>query len=411
MFKLRFLTLVVILCPFLSFSQNDFFKGYVVTLKGDTLIGYVGGKESGTTLKQVQFRSNTTDAIQKFSAADCIAFGLYDRDDYERYTINISMGKVDLGELSTGIDTVSKRETVFLQVLQKGKNVVLYSYTDEIKTRFYVRKKDDKEPMELLFYSFYNPNGTSQIIYNSKYQRQLLILFREYGVEIEDFILERSLYDEDDIVKLVSLINDYKKEKSKYKTHVWYAGAGLVRLATKYFGEHNLVGNDVTSKTSIVPYISAGIDVYVNPAYARTFFRIEVSLLKSKHDIEKAETDFASFASRHQFKQFTGTFSASLLRNLYNSEKYKAYFGAGIAIRYASTSDNITTYKYTSIIGEISGPDLKKIRLQLPISAGLILSNKVDVSISYTLPTNIAENYVMYGIRSNSFKLGANYRF
>ncbi|RZK15408.1 MAG: hypothetical protein EOO43_15150, partial [Flavobacterium sp.] len=266
MFKLRFLTLVVILCPFLSFSQNDFFKGYVVTLKGDTLIGYVGGKESGATLKQVQFKTNITDAIQKFSTADCVAFGLFDRDDYERHTVTISLGKVKLEDLSTGLDTVSKRETVFLQVIQKGKNVVLYSYTDEIKTRFYVRKKDDKEPIELLFYSFYNPDNTSQIIYNSKYQTQLLFLFREYGVEIEDFILERSLYDEDDVVRLVSLINGYKKVKSKYKTHVWYAGAGLAHLSTKYFGEHELVGDAITSKNSIVPYVSAGIDVYINPA-------------------------------------------------------------------------------------------------------------------------------------------------
>lgn len=410
MLKSYLIVLGLFLLPFLSFSQRDYFKGYVVPAKGDTLVGYVKGKESGNTLQQAQFKVDHSAALQNFSVENCVAFGLYDRDAYERYIVNISLGTVKLSELSTGIDTTSKREAVFLQVLQKGNNVTLYAYTDEIKTRFYIKDKFEKEPVELLFYSFHHPDRGSQIVYNSKYQRQLSALFKANNVEIEDYRLERSSYDENDIVRFVSLINNYKKEKSKYKTHDWYVGAGLAHLSTKYVGEHVLAGDAITSKTAIVPFISAGLDVYVNPAYAKTFFRIEASVFRSKHSIEKKEVDFYYPAAKHEFKQLVATLTASLLRNFYVSDNYKVYFGLGLAIRYANTSDNTITYRYTSTNFENSGPDLKKIKLQLPISAGVMLSNKFDISANYIFRANIADNYTTFGINSNQLKLGLNYR-
>lgn len=411
MLMFRFLIIGLALCPLFSFSQNNFLEGYVVTSKGDTLKGYVEGKESGTTLTQVRYKANTAAAVQKFSKEDCIAFGLYDRDVYERHTVNITMSKVELRDLSVGVDTTVKRETIFLQLLQKGINVTLYAYTDDVKTRFYIKEETDLEPTELVYHRFYNPSNTSQIIDSSKFKRQLQALFRKHKVDIEDYKLERAGYAEYDILKLVSLVNNYQQEKSKFKRSTLYAGVGLTHLSTNYFGEHVLAREDVTSKATITPFVSAGIDLYVNPAYGKAFFRIETSFFIAKHKFEKKEPDFVFPAGSHEFKQFVATLSTSFLYNFYRSDDTKAYLGLGIAARYASTVNNRLLYRYTTDTFEVPAPDMQRFRLQIPVTAGIVLLKRADVSFTYTGRTNISENYILFGVRTTQFKIGLNYRF
>lgn len=414
MFKLRFLALALVLLPFLSFSQNDFRKGYVVTLKGDTLKGYVGGKEYGITLKEVRFKTDSSAAaVQKFSVEDCTAFGLYGRDAYERYTVKISLGKLNVDGLSSRIDTTTKREAVFLQLMQKGKNVSLYNYTDEIKTRFYIKDKTDAQPAELMYYRYYAPGSATQMVERTDYQQQLLLLLRKYNVAIDDFRLERSNYDDNDMLRLVSLINDYKKEKSKYKVFTFYAGAGLAYPRAKYVGEHVLVGDGVNSKNPIVPFVAAGVDIYLNPAYQRTFFRLELEagLTAAKYSFEKEREYSFDPNAKHRFKQISGVLTASLLRNFYNADNCKVYAGLGLGLRYAKTTDNVRTDIYTHTAYEKSGLDFKKINLQMPIAVGVILNKKIDVSFVYVLPNTITDNYTLYNIELNKVRLGVNYRF
>ena len=411
MLVFRFLIVGLALCPFLSFSQKNFFEGYVVTLQGDTLKGLVEGKEIGNTLTQALFKPNPNAAVQRFSKKDCIAFGLYNRDFFELHTVNITMSKLGFADLSTGVDTASKREAVFLQVLQKGKNITLYTFTDDIKTRYYVKEEADLEPIELVYNRFYNPKNTTQIVDSPKFQRQLQVLFRKYGVEIQDYQLERSQYTQYDILKLVSMVNNYQKEKSKYKTFTLYAGIGLAHLSTSYFGDHRFTRGGEASKTSTIPFVTVGIDIYANPAYGRAFFRIETSFFAAKHEIEAKPSAFIFPAATHQFKQFVGTVSTSFLYNFYRINNYKLYVGAGIAARYAHTSDNITIYKYTTSTVEVPGPDFRRLRIQVPVSAGVVLSKRADIAITYTRRTVITDNYGAFGIRATQFKAGLNYRF
>ncbi len=421
MLKLRFLFLGLLICPFFSFSQNNFFDGYVVTLKGDTLVGYVKANDVGSTPKQIQFKVNDTAPIQQFSTGNCVAFGLYGRDFYERYTVEVSLSRTKIRELSAGIDTASKRDAVFLKVLQKGKNIALYVYTDEIKTRFYVKEHNVAEPVELLFYSYYNPNKETQIINRSLYQSQLLMLSKKYNVPVDEFRLERSTYSKESIVKIVSLVNDYREEekpksKSKYTIITFYGGVGLSRLATKFSGERFLVGSEVTSKDVMLPFISAGADIYINPASGKTFFRLEaeVSLSTSKHTLSTPENDvyeLKHYGDKYEFEQYSGTFSVSLLRNLNNSDKQRFYAGLGVAMRFASTKKNMRTFSYTPEVDlYLPGLELKNTVLQVPISAGVVLFKKLDASFTYVLPSSLT-NAGASAVKLNKLKFGLNYRF
>ena len=55
----KFLTVVVLLVPFLSFAQSNFQPGYLVNSKGDTVKGYVDYRER--SLNPTDFRFKTTD--------------------------------------------------------------------------------------------------------------------------------------------------------------------------------------------------------------------------------------------------------------------------------------------------------------------------------------------------------------
>ena len=142
--------LLAILIPALSYAQGDFKPGYVITLKGDTLNGYINEYEWDSNPKSVTFKTDTIHPTQKYTVADIKQFTINNAITYKRYICRISLGTVDEDHLNAK-DTTSKIDTVFLERLQTGKNITLYSYTDYIKKRFYVTENEYDAPRELIY--------------------------------------------------------------------------------------------------------------------------------------------------------------------------------------------------------------------------------------------------------------------
>ena len=53
----KYCTVVLFLLPLLSIAQANYKSGYVVTLKGDTLRGYINYKEWGRNPKDIDFKA------------------------------------------------------------------------------------------------------------------------------------------------------------------------------------------------------------------------------------------------------------------------------------------------------------------------------------------------------------------
>jgi len=83
----------------------------------------------------------------------------------------------------------------------------------------------------------------------------------------------------------------------------------------------------------------------------------------------------------------------------------------GALVRLANTSDNVMINKYAAGTVEMSSPSFKRLMLQLPVSAGVVLFDQIDVSAIYLLPSDTANRYIMYGIKASNFKFGVSYRF
>ncbi len=145
--KLLFFALLL---PLTSNAQSNYKPGYAVTLKGDTLRGYIDNKDWDINPASINFKTSSTDNhTQKFTVSS-ISFFTVENMSFEKYAGPVSTDITDINRIANGRDTSYRIDTVFLRILQKGKNVALYSYSDDIKTRFYIGEKPDYAPVELV---------------------------------------------------------------------------------------------------------------------------------------------------------------------------------------------------------------------------------------------------------------------
>ena len=116
------------------------------------------------------------------------------------------MNNTDVQQLSTVPDTSTKTATVFLKIIQSGKNVTLFSYTDELKTRFYILDNTESQPQELKYLLYLNSENTESIVTRKIYQGQLSAIAASAHLNISSMIAN-ARYVEPDVSAIVSKIN------------------------------------------------------------------------------------------------------------------------------------------------------------------------------------------------------------
>src|ERR1700750_2801584 len=127
--------LAVILLPSLSLAQSNYKPGYIVTLKGDTLRGFIDYREWDKNPDAISFKSALTDSKPRQFTPDQARFiKINGQEAYQHYAGPISMDITDKDHMGYQRDTSSRVASVFFRVLQKGKNLSLYSYTDNLKS-------------------------------------------------------------------------------------------------------------------------------------------------------------------------------------------------------------------------------------------------------------------------------------
>jgi hypothetical protein len=206
------LLLAAMFFPVTLYSQGNYKTGYVITLKGDTIHGLLEEHTWDTNPTTVTFKSTATEKSQKFSTTDIRQFSIDGLETYKRYPCHISLGTTDENHLDA-IVTTAKVDTVFLRELQTGKNVTLLSYTDDIKTRFYICEKSNDLPQELMYrvYLLTKTNAVEPSRSKTDYifLQQLGALALKYGMLDDKLqkILNNTEYREAGLVKITAKIN------------------------------------------------------------------------------------------------------------------------------------------------------------------------------------------------------------
>lgn len=417
-----YLALVCLLVPFYGLAQANFKKGFIVNTQGDTLRGFIdyqelGGKEPTT----LTFKSLETDkSSREFTPATSQYALISDLVTYRSFQGRISMDATSLNHLPGHIDTTTRAATVYLKTIQQGKNVSLYTYTDALKTRYFLQKKDGSI-QELGFKKHYYKQ-TNNIVTLKGYIGQLWLTAVELqlGSPALKKKIESAHYTEGDLAAIGMQLNQLAlspKQRQGHNTRS-FVGLGINRTVFAVKGQHSLATN-AKSKASYLPTLSSGLDVFLNRDIQQFFFRGEVMLHLAAADITSRQQDSRLDRTFNQvFWQPTVTLAPQVIYNLYNREDLKFNLGAGIAFNLSTYLNNVYhTQSTTRADGQqFSDSKVKEhhkfssIWFAFPLRTGLILNQKTDISVLYFIPSSLTR-YLRYSFSRSSLQLGVNYLF
>jgi len=417
--------IAAIFLPFFSSAQGNYKQGFVVNTKGDTIKGFIDLKEWGSNPTSINFKASIDKSDkQVFTLNDIVCFEVPKSAAYKRFKTSISLDETSIQKVGDHRDTSSKIDVVFLKVQQRGKNVTLYSYTDDIKTRFYIYDSKTDNVAELVYRIYFVPNNRNYVstVSQNAYKQQLLLISQKFDTYNENIqgLLENANYLDTDLKLICSKINNNAKEEEKgsgggKKSIRFFAGAGIGFNTITRTGSFILY-NGATSYSSPSPKISVGFNFYPVPAVGTSVLKLEFSYSSAKYQTNgNVYTYESSLKTDYSFDQHTISVTPQFQYNIYNTDPFKFYIDAGL-------SANFSTYSGNSIYDVITHDTLEGISgldnrwLSIPVKAGIILKKNIDISATYIIPVAISDNAgsgtsYNYLLKLSSLQVGLNYIF
>jgi hypothetical protein len=471
---LYYLLVLILLAPIFSNAQGTYKHGYVVGLTGDTLKGYIEYKKWEKNPDSINFKKELHDSpVQTFTVFTAREFAVKGGDTYRRYIVNISQDHVDKEKLKTGIDTNFIAQNVFLQILTTGNNVTLFSYTDSIKTRYYVSESMYEEPRELAYRVYYQGKTVGGIQTDTTYRNQFRYLALKYKPIVDTAkakaaaaaaLTAAAAANQVAVTKQIK-----RKSKTTYKTKQLsksaiakiknqriaaerdsvanadtlatmiqkskYVKVDLVKIAKAINGDTKekfdtirhwwfagVILNDnvlalngpakFPKSSSIMPKISFGYSVFLNKKTERMVFRTELSLSANKYTFPDTRDTSGAINSLSKIKQYTFSVAPQLLYNIYNEIEFKAYINIGV-------SANLSAYnKYTftrtsadTTTVKDKYPKLSAFWFNVPIKAGIVIDNHYEFYLGYAFPATLTSGGSGYTGKLKQYELGFNYLF
>ncbi|WP_426670766.1 hypothetical protein ACPPVU_05945 [Mucilaginibacter sp. McL0603] len=412
--------LVLSFLPLITFAQSNYKPGYVVTLKGDTLRGFIDYREWNTNPTSINFKTAIADTKPRtLTPEDVSFFDINGMETYRCYAGPISMDATDKDHLSASLDTNFRQETVFFRVLQKGNNLALYAYIDNLKARFYIGEGPDYSPTELI-YRVYHVYGT-MIHPENTYMKQLFALANKYQVLDSglQWDIEHAGYNKDGMLDIVSKINHISKADKKKLGGNAPAFNLFLSAAVNITNFSTVTGSSFynaggRSNTSYLPAASFGINIFANPNTRRLQFRVEVGVAQGQfNSLYKLQVSpYIPFKA--SFNETAFSIAPQVIYNFYNGDNLKVYGGLGVSINY---------FKYSKpYLGSQSQPnsaaDIETNEPYLFIAsddafmfkAGVQFAKNWGIFAQYLTSVNITKNSY-YQLSSTCEQVGINYFF
>jgi hypothetical protein len=407
---------ILLAFPIFCCAQSNYQKGYLITNSGDTLKGFINYKEVLLNPVSLSYKDSKAAKPQEFFIKDAAGYTVENQVSFRRFPIKKTTSQVELRRLSLGPDGGSKEDTVWLQVLQEGKNVSLYYYRDKLKIRYYLREHDAKFPNELIVQTYLSPKDNVSVLTDNRFINQLTDVLQKYrpDLKLKESKITGIRYNDKELVDFVGIINDQKIESAGLSSVRFFAGAGI--NGTKGFHKDNpeFPNSAAEAKVYYFPILTAGFDFFINPAIGRLIVRAEVSITNGKSETVAVVPYFdQTLTTRHAFDHLSILFTPQAIYNLYNTDKVKAFIGAGLVMNYFKYSKNVSEKIYSGGVGSTVQKDLislTEFKISGQVSAGIVLNKRIEVVGKYFLPVSIAY-YYNHDILLNRYSLGVNYLF
>jgi hypothetical protein len=365
-------------------AQRNFKPGYVVTLNGDTTKGFIDYKEWSENPESISFKTEEEAAIQLFSVSNATAFGVNQFEDYRRYIGPISRNITETRQLINSRDTSVKKDTVFFKMITTGKYITLFMYTDYLKERLFV-SEGNSTPFELKYYRYFDSRN-SKITTEKTYGQQLQRLVASYRPNDIALIqkVQATAYQLKEIEKIANAINgiDYLSAKAKSSSPPTQFFIGMAANATHITYKSD--NSNISSNTSVLPQLNAGINVFFNKNVRKVLLRTELSLSGSKADasVGPSSSIYGNMASqRLTFNQFTVSVSPQFIFNIYNTDEFKGFLGFGLAY----TFNKYSNAKYYLDKIEVATPNFSATYMALIFKAGVTVK-RFELYTGYSRP-------------------------
>lgn len=420
------LLLLALLSPVIALSQSNYKAGYVVTLQGDTIKGYIDYREWSKNPSAVTFKKDiASKQNEQYTILNTSAFALYGFESYKRFVLWVSGDKTNVTDLTIGADTTRALDTVFLRVLNTGKNVTLYAYSDELKERFFI-SENGNQPVELIHRLYFDPAQNSNIITQNSYRLQLQQLAAKYQPDDKKLpgSIQNANYSIKYLLPLVIEINGMDKNSQFITTDrsrsQFFAGIAVNVINTRLnISAINLTGpnefSNAKTNTTVLPGLVIGNDFYLNKNVGTVVLRVQMGVSYNSAKFSEIEQANSSdqFTSIYKFTQLTISFNPNLLVNIYNKPASKVYVEAGPSINYSFYGGKEYDHIYTVRHETDPQPfiNLRSAWISLPVKAGVVINNRLDIYAAFTMPTNIADSYGFITLKSTLYQAGINYFF
>ena len=403
--------------PLFSSAQNNYKPGYVVTLKGDTVKGFINYKEWNSYPKSIDFKQLTSEkkaqiytpyTINTFAIGDVV---------YKRYTGPISQDAIALNRLSHEIDTTYKTDTVFFKRYVHGKSVSLYEYIDQIKARYFV-SENDSQPYELLNHIYLGNDNFE--VRDNQYRQQLQKLRLTYIPNDVGLIanIQRTPSTVNELAKIIQKLNGQTAAKvyASRAGFKFFAGAGVSNGTVRVQNVFDFKDTKTPNYTSAM--INVGVDYLLNKNLPIIVLRGELSYYANKVDLFFSNVGVAPgpHETTVSMDQKVVSFMPQVIYNFNPTDAANIYLGMGAALNSSIYSNKKAYYTYpapyyiTTVNSMDAFPIVKTFYVNIVPKIGVIVKRKIDVHIAYFPSVQISNDPV--GILSiTAYRAGLSYIF
>lgn len=405
------------LCFFNLKAQKNFHAAYIVLNNDDTLKGYIDYREWYRNPSKVLFKLSEEPNMKPYSINEVKYFEVTGGQSYRRQKVKITLDSEDL-KSSFLRDTSTRSEIVFLEILHAGKNISLYSYTDEIKRRFYI-DEGSNNPYELLN-SSYLVNG--RVVNEQQYRYQLSKVAVKHAPGNQKLIvaIRSATYSKKTLLNLCAQVNgvDANTAKNgtrktlKEKSFIFFVGTGINRSSINFTGTSQFADRPSSPSSSLL--LNIGIDVLPVPSIGKLFWRNTISISGFKIEVSsKTQSYFQAWETYYlTLTQRNVAINSQINYNLFQKSNFRWYVGAGIGFNFCGYPTNRRTFVRTGLNSSTTTEDdhvefNRKFWLNTSFRSGIAIKN-IELAVQFH-PRAAITDYHQYAIKNKSLQIQVNY--
>jgi hypothetical protein len=245
-------------------QAQRFEAGYVLTLRNDTLQGFIEAREEGATSRVIHFKRSLADSYQTdFEPLDINGFYLKELGEvYVGKVVDIDMKSIDINSLDPVPTVKFVRDAVFLRLVVAGK-LNLYFTADLTGKNHYFLQEGNGDIKELVRIRYAPVPGRMAEV--DSYRDQLAQYLNACHLKFTNLG-----FTEGELKKAVSRYNECSGSKSTFiqadrnMKYIFYGAVGVALSSASYTGvdnhPQNLNVSDIKFRSKGDPSVMIGVD-------------------------------------------------------------------------------------------------------------------------------------------------------